>query len=132
MKRLACSLAVAFLAACAPPTTATAPNASANASPGTSQAWADRSSPRRRFVAIDLPGADAFEDFPVLVVLDPKHFDYGTSERGADLRFVDATGTTLAHEIDTWDARGTSAVWVRMAKVDPKRAGFWMYYGSKT
>jgi len=34
--------------------------------------------------------------------------------RGGDLRFTDADGKLIPHEIDTWDEGGTSCVWVKV------------------
>jgi hypothetical protein len=54
-------------------------------------------------------------DVPVLVRLDPARFDYAlTKPEGADLRFVDAGGAELAHDVEAWDPSGTSFVWVKL------------------
>jgi concanavalin A-like lectin/glucanase superfamily protein len=59
-------------------------------------------------------------DVPVLVRLDPSRIDYAlTKADGADLRFTDASGAELAHEIASWDPAGTSIVWVRLAELAP-------------
>jgi hypothetical protein len=100
-----------------------------------SDSWGDRAWGRRRFVAVAASGTEAFEDFPVLVRLDPQHIDYAAcADKGADLKFVDPAGATLAHEIEEWNPGGASTVWVRIPKLDPsaKGAGFFMYYGNRT
>ena len=62
-------------------------------------------------------GAAALEDFPVLVRL-PQSFDYAhAAAGGADLSFVLADGTTLAHEVDTWNPDGESLVWVKLPRM---------------
>ncbi len=61
-------------------------------------------------------------DFPVLIKLDRglRQFRYEdmASPQGWDLRFTDAGGTRLlAHEIDSWNTNGVSAVWVRVLEL---------------
>ena len=62
--------------------------------------------------------ASTLTNFPVLVRLSKtlNDFDYSKcAANGADLRFCDpATGELLPHEIDTWNATGTSLVWVKV------------------
>ena len=57
-------------------------------------------------------------DFPVLVKLSTaiSGFSYGDFQKtnGGDLRFADATGKLLPHEIDTWNSNGVSTVWVKV------------------
>ncbi len=72
-------------------------------------------------------------DFPVLVALDSSRIDYGdTRDEGQDLRFFDADGTPLAHEIESWYEGGTSYVWVKVPRIDASSAtdSIWMYYGN--
>ena len=47
---------------------------------------------------------------------DIEGFSYGDfqKENGADILFTDQDGMALPHEIDTWDERGTTLIWVRM------------------
>ena len=55
------------------------------------------------------------QDFPVLVKLDSSRVDYSqTQDNGEDLRFYDADGTLLSHEIETWNESGDSFVWVKV------------------
>ena len=60
----------------------------------------------------------ALANFPVLVKLSTAiaGFDYADFawENGGDLRFTDAAGNLLPHEIDTWDENGVSTVWVKV------------------
>ena len=62
-------------------------------------------------------GSTTLTDFPVLVRLSSARnkFDYSKCQaNGADLRFSDADGNLLSHEIDTWDTTGESLVWVKV------------------
>ena len=56
--------------------------------------------------------------FPVLVRLSTAilGFDYAGFQfaGGGDLRFCDAEGNLIPHEIDTWNPAGESAVWVKV------------------
>ena len=63
-------------------------------------------------------GSTALADFPVLVRLSPalNGFDHSRCRiaRGGDLRFADADGNVLPHEVDTWNPNGESLVWVKV------------------
>ena len=62
-------------------------------------------------------GSTTLTDFPVLVRLSiaRNKFDYSKCQaNGADLRFSDAEGNLLSHEIDTWNPSGESLVWVKV------------------
>ena len=49
------------------------------------------------------------------MLLKSDRIDYGqTHNNGRDLRFVDANGTVLPHEIESWNQSGISLVWVRV------------------
>jgi hypothetical protein len=78
-------------------------------------------------------GSSTLADFPVLVRLaagSPTGFDYADcAANGSDIRFADAGGNLIPHEIDTWDAAGESLVWVRLPAVT-NGAAFAMYYGA--
>ena len=69
----------------------------------------------------------------MLVELDSTRINYAlTQNAGQDLRFVDADGTVLAHEIETWNESGTSYVWVSVPQIDASSGSdyIWMYYGN--
>ena len=78
-------------------------------------------------------GATMLADFPVLVRLaagSPTGFDYADcAADGSDIRFADAGGNLIPHEIDTWNAAGESLVWVRLPSVT-SGATFTMYFGA--
>lgn len=63
-------------------------------------------------------GASPLADFPALVKLSEgiRGFSYADflKPSGGDLRFTDASGALIPHEIDTWDTNGTSLVWVKV------------------
>lgn len=61
-------------------------------------------------------GGSALTDFPALIRLSAalNEFDYSKCAGGANLRFADADGNLIPHEIDTWDPSGTSLVWVKV------------------
>jgi hypothetical protein len=68
-------------------------------------------------------GADLKEavvDFPLLVRLDDDDFPFDQAHpNGADLRFVDPSGSTLDYEIERWDPdKGVARVWVRVPRVE--------------
>lgn len=66
-------------------------------------------------------------DAPVLVTLTPERIDYGRTD-GSDLRFTASDGAPLAHEIETWNQGGTSAVWVKLPSL-ATGTSFAMIYG---
>ena len=57
-------------------------------------------------------GATALEGFPALIRLSAglNGFDYLKCADGSGLRFADSDGNLIPHEIDTWNADGTSLV----------------------
>ena len=71
-------------------------------------------------------------DFPVLVKLSTaiSGFSYAdfTLPNGGDLRFADANGNLLPHEIDTWNESGVSTVWVKVPRLTPSST-IKAYYG---
>ena len=119
-KKNALALAAILTAAAAMPTGAFAEN------------WADYA---RKF-QISFPGyagSTALADFPVLVRLSPERngFDYAKCRiaKGGDLRFADAEGNLLPHEIDTWNPDGESTVWVKVPSLT-KDTAITAYYGN--
>ena len=71
-----------------------------------------------RAADVTFPSAQSVEDMPVLLRLSAeKPAGFRPAEAGANgetLRFVDEAGRLLAHDIESWDAEGTSFVWVNM------------------
>ena len=79
-------------------------------------------------------GSTTLTNFPVLVRLaanSPIGFDYADcAADGSDLRFADADGNLISHEIDTWNTSGESLVWVSVPSVSGTATAFTMYYGA--
>lgn len=69
--------------------------------------------------AADLPATCREAEFPLLVRLNADTFDFAQARPdGADIRFRDAAGRPLAHQIDEWDATGgTACIWVRIPEI---------------
>lgn len=75
-------------------------------------------------------GVSTLTDFPALIRLSValNEFDYSKCAGGANLRFADADGNLIPHEIDTWDPSGTSLVWVKVPLLT-RSAVIKVYYG---
>ena len=76
-------------------------------------------------------GSSALANFPLMIKLaenSPVGFSYADCEQNA-LRFADADGNILPHEIDTWNPNGTSVVWVRVPELSGTSTELTMYYG---
>lgn len=76
---------------------------------------------------------EVLENFPVLVRLaanSPEGFSYADcAEGGSDIRFSDAGGKLIPHEIETWDTAGESLIWVGLP-IATNGTTFAMYYHS--
>ena len=75
-------------------------------------------------IAVDTTpsGADVGETisaFPLLVRLNAMNFVFAEARPdGADIRFLDASGNTLAHDIERWDAGNALAeIWVLVPRI---------------
>ena len=77
-------------------------------------------------------GTTTLTNFPALMRLSAERngFDYTKCADGADLRFSDADGNLIPHEIDTWNAGGESLVWVQVPELT-KTTIIKAYYGYK-
>ena len=79
-------------------------------------------------------GSTTLANFPVLVRLaanSPDGFDYADcATDGSDLRFADANGDLIPHEIDTWKTDGESLIWVQVPSISGTATTFTMYYGT--
>lgn len=80
-------------------------------------------------------GSATLVDFPVLIRLSKalNDFDYAKCQvaDGGDLRFSLPDGTLLQSEVDTWDANGTSLVWVKVPQFN-RNTKIVAHYGCST
>jgi len=84
------------------------------------------------FEGYDRP--ETLVNFPALLILheDLHGFSYRdvASPAGWDLRLTDADGSRfLSYEIDQWDAKGKSYVWVQLPKL-ARNTCIWAYWGN--
>lgn len=101
--------------------------------PGVVDGWFNAAWSSRRLVSVDTTGLASQTFFKVLVNLTPADIDYAAAgANGKSLRFVTKTGTVLSHKINTWNAAGTSTVWLQYPSVVGARVSnsVWMYYGN--
>ena len=79
-------------------------------------------------------GASTLTNFPVLVTLStgsPHGFDYADcAADGADLRFADADGVLVPHDIESWNTNGTSYIWVLVPRLSGTGTRLTLYYGA--
>ena len=68
------------------------------------------------------------DDFPVMVILNKKTFDYShVLPNGADIRFM-KEGNIFQYWIQTWNPEGESIIWVRI--LNARTSSFDMAYGT--
>ena len=82
------------------------------------------------FTASGYDGTETLEHFPVLVHLSETTVP-GFSYAGvnpADIRFTAADGSLLAHEVETWDTTGLSAIWVGLPALSGADTTFTMHW----
>jgi hypothetical protein len=88
---------------------------------------------RKKITLDNSAAAENLNNFPILVELNSGNFDYAKSQNsGQDIRFVDADGTLLSHEIETWNESGSSFVWVKVPQIDSGSTTdyVWVYYNN--
>jgi len=100
-------------------------------------AWWDANWRARRKLTFNNSGqTQNLTGFPVLVRLDSTRIDYTkTLASGQDIRFVDSdNATVLAHEIELWNAAGSSYVWVYVPQINGSSTldHIYMYYDNTT
>jgi hypothetical protein len=97
--------------------------------------WYDPSFTRRRRVIIDarlssIEGG-ALTDFPAALVIAAGTIDAASVRAdGGDVRFVDGAGRVLARDLEAWDPKGVSVVWLALPSVPAPSMPIYMYYGS--
>ncbi len=83
---------------------------------------------RKRTVTLSgYTGNSTLTDFPVLVRL-PAAVSSLCMPGGDDIRFADAAGNLLNHEIDTWNPDGESLVWVCVPSLSGTDTTLTLYY----
>ena len=96
--------------------------------------WDTDWSKRQKLTFNNSAQPEDLDGFPVLVKLvDGVNVNLGDfMANGEDLRFIDADGTSLAYEIESWNVSGESNVWVRVPRIDASSSidSIWMYYGN--
>ncbi|OGE98126.1 MAG: hypothetical protein A3G89_01015 [Candidatus Doudnabacteria bacterium RIFCSPLOWO2_12_FULL_42_9] len=90
---------------------------------------------RRKITLNNSASSENLVNFPVLISLSDtvgNIDDSKTQNSGQDIRFVDADGTSLSHEIEKWDETGTSLVWVKVPQINAASSTdyIWMYYNN--
>ena len=86
------------------------------------------------FACSGYTGSSTLTNFPVAVRLadaSPAGFcyaDMANSSNGNEIRFADDAGKSLPYEIENWDPKGSSLVWVKIPAL-AKGTKFTMYYG---
>lgn len=87
----------------------------------------------RRLLTLNVPAlAEELADFPVLLRIQAADVT-GARDDGSDLRFVSSDNNQeLPFEVQHWDPRAESLVWVRLGSVHvaPTQTSFWVYYGN--
>ncbi len=77
----------------------------------------------------------AVSNFPVLVQLSSNLFGFSynqfMSPTANDLRFTDASGNVLNHEIDQWNTNGVSSVWVQVPFIAGNSNYIIAYWGDR-
>ena len=72
-------------------------------------------------------GTSTLYNFPALVRV-PQAIASKCGAGGASIRFADADGFLVPHEIDTWNPSGESLVWVCVPRLEGKDTALTMYY----
>jgi len=102
-------------------------------SPEAEASWWNEDWRYRKKLTIDQTKIDAdLTNFPVAVVLTSGNFTYPNAQNaGQDIRFTDASGTPLPHEIEKWNTSATSTIWVKVPSIDNEvDTTIYMYYGN--
>ena len=88
------------------------------------------------FTCSGYTGASILTNFPVAVRLaddSPEGFSYAdmaNSSNGNELRFADGAGKSLPYEIESWNPKGASLVWVKIPAL-ARGTKFTMSYGGR-
>jgi Concanavalin A-like lectin/glucanases superfamily/Domain of unknown function (DUF2341) len=120
----------------------TAPGESSSAMPSSSDegesgssscpaGWWDCAWSRRIALTVAGTGSEPLADVPLLVLLGPSRIDTSAvASAGEDLRFVDAGGTLVPHEIERWSVDDVAVVWISVASLGDATTSLWLYHGN--
>ena len=90
--------------------------------------WQNANAELRRTVCVDGTTVDRVNEFPLLVAAPPRAF-LGARSGGVDLTFYSLPmPARIPHEIERWSPDGTSAIWLRMPRVDTATTSCAMAY----
>jgi hypothetical protein len=85
----------------------------------------------RQELRFALPADLELTEVPVLVTLTPEVFDYDAVRNdGDDIRFTDLADAPLVYEVEEWNPRGRSLLWVKLARLASDADAIWLYYGA--
>lgn len=93
--------------------------------------WFDTAWQKRRAVFINNDNGLERNNQALFIELDDSMIDYQLAgNNGASLRFVDANGNVVPHDIGSWNNNNISQVWVNVVNVpaDSTNQYVWMYY----
>lgn len=85
---------------------------------------------RLSMTATGYDGAGTLTNFPALVRLSSAitGFDASTVSNPSEIRFTDANGNMIPHEVDTWTTDGESTIWVSIPILSGKDTAITMYW----
>ena len=85
---------------------------------------------RLSMTATGYDGAGTLTNFPALVRLSSAitGFDASTVSNPSEIRFTDANGNMIPHEVDTWTTDGESTIWVSIPTLSGKDTTITMFW----
>lgn len=87
---------------------------------------------RMKLTLPDSNSTKDLDDFPVLIKLDPAQIDYSKTGPN-DLMFYDESQTIeLSYEVESWNSKGDSYIWIKIPKINANSNRIWLYYGTET
>ena len=94
--------------------------------------WDAKWTKRSQITVSDAALTEELTDFQIPVRLTAASIDWKAARPdGADLRFVGQDGSVLAHEIESWDAAGSTAlVWLRLPHLGKTAIVVSLYHGN--
>jgi hypothetical protein len=103
---------------------------------GTYKPWVHRARLRINYKYAGLERGKILTNFPLLVRLNSKNFDFAQARAGGlDIRFTKISGEREIHEISRWDSvAGLAEIWVKMSQIvaNDDSSSIYMYWGNRT